>query len=226
MTIHPLINSKLRKIFSFVSKFFAPPICAYCGWFLKEQKQFCQQCSAMIKPVVSFPLKVSKTVEVPVFAVSAYKDPLRSMILAKNYHNLIAAKQLGELMWECTQLKNVEFDLIVPIPLHWTRKVRRGFNQAEEMAKSISKLSGRPVAEVLVRHKRTALQSVLAKEARSDNLKGAFSLFSKTCELYNNKHIVLVDDLMTTGSTLCSAVKTLKSLKPASVSVVVACRVC
>ncbi|MGK3945895.1 hypothetical protein ABK046_47060, partial [Streptomyces caeruleatus] len=83
------------------------------------------------------------------FAISDYEYPLRSLVQAKQYGNRCASRQLGQLLWEHTPLTQIQFDIIVPIPLHWTRYAWRGFNQSEEMARVVSEYSGKPVVKLL-----------------------------------------------------------------------------
>jgi predicted amidophosphoribosyltransferase len=76
-----------------------------------------------------------------------------------------------------------------------------------------------------MRVKNTLFQFELASSLRGSNLKGAFALNCKDKSLYEGKHILLVDDLLTTGSTIREATKVLLQLKPRKITVVVACRV-
>lgn len=98
--------------------------------------------------------------------------------------------------------------VIVPVPLHHTRKRWRGFNQAEVMSVEISKALNLPFTDVLVRNKITKTQKDLKKAARGKNMEGAFTL-KKSAEI-RGKEIILVDDVATTGATLLEAAKVLK----------------
>ena len=203
----------------------APPLCSYCKIFLSQPDILCSTCAGRILPIVSNSMPINARYTMPVHAISAYQDPLKSLILAKSYSNIVASAQLGELMWQRTNIAQAQFDYIVPIPLHWTRFARRGFNQAHEMAKVISKHSGKPVHTLLQRTKRTQYQAALDAQERPSNVKDAFVLSANNAPLYKDKHLLLVDDLMTTGSTLRVAARELALLKPASMTAVVACRV-
>jgi len=160
-----------------------------------------------------------------VFAISDYKEPLRSLILAKGHGDSLASYQLGRLIWQLTYVQQMPCDLLVPIPLHWTRYAWRGFNQADNIAQELSIASDKPVVSLLSRIKRTLPQSQLSQEARQYNVKDIFVLAIHDKHAYEGKHIVLIDDLMTTGATLRAAAKEVMKLKPASVTAVVACRV-
>lgn len=203
----------------------APPLCAYCRIFLRERTILCDRCSMLIKPITSGSIEVTSVYTLRVFAISDYKDPIKSLILAKSSFNIIASKHLGNLLWDLTHVTSLDFDFIVPIPLHWTRFAKRGFNQAEEMAKVLAEKSGKPLAHLLQRSKRTPFQSKVPVTERIGNVADAFTLRTSNKSLYTGKHLLLVDDLSTTGSTLKYAARELVRLKPASITAVVAARV-
>jgi len=215
----------LKKAVQTIFDFFFPPLCAYCRSFLEKETIFCDQCRSIIVPVVSSTLFVTETKKIKVFAISDYKDPVRFLILTKKYSDIVSSRQLGQLIWDMTYLKNVSFDFIVPIPLHWTRFAKRGFNQAHEMAKRIALNSGKPALQVLKRSKKTKFQSTLKKAMREQNLKNSFVVVQKYAEHIQGKHILIVDDLLTTGATVRCAARELYKLKPASITLAVACRV-
>lgn len=204
----------------------APPFCAYCKQFLSMRQILCIDCYQMIDPVVSIALPVTSKVAINVTAIGNYQEPLKSMILAKAWSDIVACNQLGQLMWQATYFKNVPCDYLVPIPLHWLRFAKRGYNQAHEIANTLAAYKKVPVAPLLKRIRYTPFQSAIPHTQRAQNVKDIFALKqSVDAQQYHGKHIVLVDDLMTTGATLVSAAKTLLPLKPASINAIVVCRV-
>lgn len=202
-----------------------PCICAYCRKFLSTADILCSECKNKIFPIVSKKIDVTSQFCMTVLAISDYKDPLKRLILGKSWSDTVASYQMGQLAWEMLPLEQLDCDIIVPIPLHWTRYAWRGFNQADEIAHVIGNKKNIPVQHVLKRTKRTQYQSALLAALRAPNLKSAFAVNNAYANSCAQKHILLVDDLMTTGSTLRSAAKALLALKPAKITVVVVCRV-
>lgn len=119
----------------------------------------------------------------------------------------------------------VPADLLVPVPLHWMRYAYRGYNQAYEMAQVLQKYMNIPVIELVGINRRTQFQFKLTASEREQNVKNAFYLKTEHAQNFQSKHIVIVDDLMTSGATLQAVAKVLLPLKPASLTAVVGCRV-
>lgn len=202
-----------------------PCICAYCKKFLSTTDIFCTECKNKIFRIVSKQIDITPSVCVTVFAISDYKDPLRKLILAKSWSDSLSSYQMGHMLWEMLPLQELDCDVVVPIPLHWTRYAWRGFNQAHEIARVISKKKNIPISHVLKRTKKTEYQSALASALRGPNLKQAFALNDAYLKNCADKHILLIDDLMTTGSTVRAAAKVLLAAKPRKITVAVVCRV-
>lgn len=100
-------------------------------------------------------------------------------------------------------------DLIAPVPLHWTRRLRRGANQAAVLARAICQRSGRQQAfapRLLVRHRKTGSQDGKDRAARQANVAGAFALGPRPLNL-EGQRILLIDDVYTTGATLDEAAR-------------------
>lgn len=191
---------------------------------MQQDRILCKTCFDAIKPVVTYPLHITKTYQVPVFAISAYKDPLRSLIKAKHYRQRKTSHELGQLLWDMTNLKHQAFDVVVPIPLHWSRYAWRWFNQSEEIAQVLAHSSSKPLKSLLKRTRRTLFQAGLSRQERAKNIADVFSL-SGDAQSYKGKHILLVDDVLTTGATLKEAIKVLRLVKPSSITVAVIARV-
>ncbi len=202
----------------------APSFCFYCHDWTEYEQPLCAKCSRLITPVVSEEIVLSATCKIRVYAAGRYEEPLKSLILAKHHGNSIASKQLGALMIQRLPLQTIDGDLLVPVPLHWTRYAKRGFNQAEVMAQELGACIKKPVVAMLKRVKCTQFQASLPAQQRFANVTEAFEIEKSNRNLIDGKHVILVDDLMTTGSTLRSAAQTLFGENPRSLSVLLACR--
>jgi len=111
--------------------------------------------------------------------------------------------QLAALLDET--LRDRDFDAIVPVPMHWLRARRRGYNQAELIARALSKRIAIPT-ELLLRKKHGGVpQSTLARDARARNVRGAFVASRRA----KGKRILIVDDICTTGETLRACARAL-----------------
>lgn len=222
--IRTLLSSLTSTTLTYVKAIIAPPRCSYCSLLLTADTVFCIPCTQKITPIVTSHITLSSRYHMTIYAVSNYREPLKSLILAKNRSDHIASRQLGQLIWERTIIKHAAIDYFIPIPLHWTRFAYRGFNQADEIAHILSQHTGKPILHALKRSKKTVFQASLTHDKRMHNVQHAFTLAIDP-SLLHNKHIILVDDLMTTSATLRSVAKMLMPYKPASINAVVACRV-
>lgn len=108
-------------------------------------------------------------------------------------------KLLGEELKKYNWLDNI--DAIIPVPLHRKKEFKRGFNQSASFAEGIAETSGKPVlSHILKRIKNTSTQTHKSRAERIDNMRDVFELRNK--EQINQKHLLLVDDVLTTGATL------------------------
>ena len=215
----------IQQIWQYVSLLIIPSLCYYCKVFLSKRDIFCVNCTHKLFPIVSKQIDITQSFSVTVFAITDYQDPLKKLILAKRWSDSVASYYLGSLLWDMTPLSSLDYDVIVPMPLHWTRYAARGFNQAQEIARVIQKRKKVPLVNLLKRVKKTVFQYELVSSMRGNNVKNAFAVCADDDALYKDKHILLIDDLMTTGSTIREAAKELLKLKPKKISVAVICRV-
>jgi len=114
------------------------------------------------------------------------------------------------------------FDVIVPMPLHWTKLWSRGFNQAELLAREVAQTWNVPVRNLVRRRKATAVQAGLTNSKRRLNVQGAFQIRSKA--RLDGKHVLLVDDVLTTGATASACARVLKRAGAARVTVLALAR--
>jgi len=132
----------------------------------------------------------------------AYVYPVDRLIAAAKFgRQLNVARGLGQLLdWRMPRVTQPP-DAVVPVPLHWRREADRGFNQAEEIARSVCLSRGWPLRADLCRRVRsTPEQSALGAGERRENLRGAFALLHRQ-DAGRLHHVMLVDDVLTTGAT-------------------------
>lgn len=162
-------------------------------------------------------------------AYGPYEGRLRELILAYKFENrLDLGRQLQEFALAAFERGLAQFpelsacDALVPVPLHPKRLRWRGFNQSRELARLLSARRGLPmVQQGLVRVRRTTPQMELKREARAENIRGAFQARK---EFVAGRSVLLVDDIMTTGSTLEECARALVAAGAARVDVLVLAR--
>jgi len=141
-------------------------------------------------------------------SVLHYDSPVDYLIKRMKYHNQLSIAQLlGQLI--ANKIKQTAYPLpseIIPVPLHTRRLQQRGYNQAAEIAKAITQVLDIPLnLHICKRVKSTTPQFDLPASERVSNIKNAFALSTQL----QSKHLALVDDVMTTGSTVWELASTL-----------------
>ncbi len=161
------------------------------------------------------------------YCYGAYEGPLRELIHLYKYGGIqTLARPLGELLWAALP-REERYDAIAPVPLHWLRRRRRGFNQAEMLAREVERRSGLPMVHALKRARSTSAQAGLSNTARRKNVAGAFRCrtgMAKAGRL-DGKRVLLVDDVLTTGATAAACATALRRAGAARVTVLTVARV-
>lgn len=206
-----------------------PSLCFGCEHVLSpQQRYFCDHCAARRKPIVTRHVSLGKSSSMVVHAVGVYDQPLKPLVTKKFSGSLKAARVMGQVMADYVQISDLSYDIVVPIPLHWTRYARRGYNQAVIAGREVARRSNKPLHILLARKKKTAFQFGLSSLERQKNLAHAFTsswwYAYRMRECLEGKHVLLVDDLCTTGATLVQAAKVIQAYKPASIKALVCCR--
>lgn len=160
-------------------------------------------------------------------AVARYDGPARRMAMALKHgdrHDLVPPIAA----WMARAARDVidENTLLAPVPLHWTRLLRRRFNQAALLTAELARLTGaRQTPDLLQRRIATPPQQNMTRDDRFENLRGAIRAHTRHAGGISGQHIVLVDDVMTTGATLNACTEACLAAGAARVDVVVFARV-
>lgn len=152
-----------------------------------------------------------------------YDGTLRKLVHLFKYGRVypLAAK-LGALMSGAAP-RDARFDVVVPMPLHWRRRWHRGFNQSELLAQVVAARLGVPVLRAVRRRKPTPPQAGLTSAERRVNVSGAFQV--KKRRDVEGRHVLLIDDVLTTGATAGACAAALKRAGAARVTVLTLARV-
>ncbi len=198
--------------------------CVLCGSHVQREISLCHACEADLPRIehacqqCGIPLEASSLIcgqclkSPPAFDYSLslyhYETPIDYLISELKFNKKLAyAEILGFLLKTKLSLhqENDRPDAIIPVPLHTKRLVKRGFNQSHEIAKVVAKSNNIPIDyRLITRHKATRAQSELDVVQRKKNIKGCFQLNhhknpKEMMPAYS--HVVIIDDVVTTGAT-------------------------
>jgi ComF family protein len=223
-----------------------PPLCLACRRPLAGHDALCAPCWSSIRfiraplcdrlgiplpfdpcggPVVSAGALSDPPVYDRARAVARYDETIRRLVRELKYKDRHdACRLMGRLMAGAGTDLLVDADVLVPVPLHRWRLLWRRFNQAQVLAREVSRLSRVPVAPLaLIRRRRTPPQVGLSASQRRRNLAGAFHV-QRPAEVAGRR-VVLVDDVITTGATADAAARVLRAAGALRVDVLALARV-
>jgi ComF family protein len=175
-----------------------PRSCVFCGVSSEGNEQsICAACYADLpwnEPAVAPEQSIFECS----IAMLHYSFPVDVAIKSMKFsRKLFYAPAFSEILCSACPLLPQDIDAILPVPLHWRRKMMRGFNQAAELAKPVARALNVPLVSAVVRQKSTPFQSGLNVTERAKNLRRAFNV---SAEL-SHRHVLIVDDVVTTGAT-------------------------
>lgn len=209
-----------------------PNLCLICGESLiKNEKQLCSKCLYQI-PKTNYHLIKNNPIEkrfwgkVPVVQATSFfffqkGSPFQKLLHQLKYHG---NKELGEILGKYAAADLIltnyfsAVDMIVPVPLHPKKYNQRGYNQSEWIGKGLSAILQKPqIIDNLVRIKESTTQTKKSVYERYENTEGIFSVKDKNS--FSNSHILLIDDVLTTGSTLEACIHALLTTENVQISV-------
>lgn len=194
---------------------FFPRVCCTCeNTLVKNEELICFRCRSELPKVKYLNLKENELKErfvgkLPIEYAIASLNFLKSGITQKLLHEFkynnkteigeLFGRQIGGMLIEQKVVKQI--DLILPVPLHPKKQRKRGYNQSHYFAKGISEITGIPTSfDILKRIKHSKSQTSKTREMRWKSVEDAFSV-SGNAQL-QDQHILLVDDVVTTGATI------------------------
>ena len=226
-----------------IINFILPPRCMMCGKVLDVDKGLCDDCISQIEflnqaicyrcghPLLDIDKKDSKKLicgnclkfkkNMPfrmLRSAYVYDDFSKKLILDfKFYDKTDLASLLAKMLYVAGQDILAEgVDVIIPVPLHYTRLLKRRYNQSSLLAKELGKLTKIKVDyKTLVKRRITKAQVDCDGKERLTNVKNAF--YVKDIDKIKGKRVLLIDDVLTTGSTLNECARALRQAKPKSI---------
>ncbi len=198
--------------------FITPPYCYKCGHPINELtadgKMLCASCAGKKRHF----FRIMRSAFV-------YDNSNKNLILGFKFFDKTENATLLAAMLKIAgkDIFSQGADIIVPVPLHYSRLIKRKYNQSVILADKLSKMVGIPVDRFsLIRHKKTRPQVEFSGRQRVNNVKNAFSV--KNPENIKGKRIILIDDVLTTGSTIKECASVLKKAGAKSIDVLTVAR--
>jgi len=214
----------MKNLLSHLDAWLLPYCCIACHKLSDRQQDLCHSCLNSLPLIETMctqcahPLPAQNLCgqcrqQTPAFdktiAAFAYTDLIPHFIQQFKYqHRLVYGRVLGDLLLEqILRYHPVDVEALIPMPLHWWRHLRRGYNQSYLIAKILGKQLGLPVyQQSIYRRRATKIQRSLTKSQRAQNMQHAFHL-GKTLPY---QRVAIIDDVMTTGHTVNALAQALK----------------
>jgi len=212
---------------------FFPRTCALCGKVVGDDPVLCRECLTHLPRTEQAVIRGNTTEELfaglprfqrgAVFLFFEHGDKYHRLIHQMKY-GVFADPTIGYLLAKEAAADYLQsdffdgIDLILPVPLHPRRLRERGFNQAEWIAKGLSEITHIPVnSALLIRKRSNEHQANLSRQERLNNVQDLFALTEP--KQLSNRHVLLVDDVITTGATVRACMAAFKSVRNCKISV-------
>lgn len=216
----------MKSLLTDIADFFLPRTCHLCGCRLRDsEKVFCVRCIETL-PRSLYHLMPMNPMErrfagiVPFVRATGHFIYSRNSELAAAIHDMkyrqfpSVGRRLGEIVGEELNMSGFfsGADCISAVPMHWWKKAKRGYNQADFIAEGLGMSTGLPVVDVLEATRAHKTQTAMTLQQRLENLSGSFRV--KDPDALKGRGLVLIDDVCTTGSTLRSLAEEIHKAVP------------
>lgn len=209
--------------------FLLPRYCVICGERLMvDEDVICVMCDLKLPRVTDDSRLIERFYgKMPIERVSSLLyynrgEPMTELLYAKYRHRRDVSRCMGQRMAKELEKKGFfkDIDELIPVPLSSQRVKERGYNQSEELAQGISDVLGIPIAkDCLKRDSFMVSQTRLWSMERKENVEGSFMLNPKWKDMLEGKHLLIIDDVITTGATTTECGKQLASIPGVKLSV-------
>lgn len=216
-------QQEVEKIIQKILDIIYPPVCGICGKL--DENWICNKCKIQFNKHYNFKIDNYKNDKTKNFDEHIYffkydgivrEELIKYKFQEKSYNY----KMFSEIIFSNPKVSEVlkKYDIVISVPVSRRRKMERGYNQSELIAKDIcKKLNKKYSRDILIKTKNTTAQSTLNKEQRKENAKGVYEIRKQ--DKIKGKKVLLIDDIYTTGSTVNECSRALKQANPKEIGV-------
>lgn len=218
----------MNKLLRYILHLFFPNRCPFCRNCISVDEHCCADCSeefVAAEGIFMTNCREAGSHYDTVVSPFSYEGKASQAVKDLKFYGWEQhAEHLGYYLYQSLIAHDVsQFDIVGYVPMQKKKQRKRGFNQAKRLAKVISKLSGKPLTDSLVKIRETEEQHTLSEKKRRANLKGAFRV--EDASEIEDKTVLLIDDVFTTGSTANECAKILRKSGAANITVATVCAV-
>jgi len=210
----------LKRIFNGFVSFALPNTCLCCDSILEDSREFiCGDCHAKLTIFNEQHPWKDENIRLGIidnsFSLYWFIDgtEIQTMLHGLKYEKMksigmMFGREIGERI---SQMNEIKFDYIIPVPLHRAKQRERTYNQSSYICFGIREILDIEVLDCLKRTRFTMSQTKLDKQQRKDNIQGAFKINDSHKDKIKGKNLIIADDVITTGATILECVRTLKA---------------